>query len=303
MHPLIEQLTADEGLPQEAIRACLMDIEAVAPDLLSLVSKAAGGTLEQSEENPCFIGLHILAAARDQRLFAPLVQLLRRSSAEVDKLLGDAHTMTLPSILVSCFDGNADDLCALIRNPAVDEFTRDSLFRALAFLTWEGRIDPAATRDFIEQFGRDRPVPDDDFAWLSWSQVIELLGWHDLAPAVEQAYADGRIPSEHSDLKHFRDGLAEALAAAPDDTRRFAQEGVGYLIDPVDELKAFNFAPVANNPMTEAMDDNTHLASSRMDLAGSPGVPAHNPMRHVGRNDPCPCGSGKKYKKCCGMAA
>ncbi|MCL2318567.1 MAG: SEC-C metal-binding domain-containing protein, partial [Treponema sp.] len=20
----------------------------------------------------------------------------------------------------------------------------------------------------------------------------------------------------------------------------------------------------------------------------------------VGRNDPCPCGSGKKYKKCCG---
>ncbi|MEJ2041340.1 MAG: SEC-C metal-binding domain-containing protein, partial [Desulfosarcinaceae bacterium] len=28
------------------------------------------------------------------------------------------------------------------------------------------------------------------------------------------------------------------------------------------------------------------------------------PMRRqdakVGRNDPCPCGSGKKYKKCCG---
>lgn len=29
----------------------------------------------------------------------------------------------------------------------------------------------------------------------------------------------------------------------------------------------------------------------------------HKPARahaHVGRNDPCPCGSGKKYKKCCG---
>ena len=28
----------------------------------------------------------------------------------------------------------------------------------------------------------------------------------------------------------------------------------------------------------------------------------HNPLRtgpKVGRNDPCPCGSGKKYKKCC----
>ncbi|MBY0099582.1 YecA family protein [Mesobacillus maritimus] len=28
-------------------------------------------------------------------------------------------------------------------------------------------------------------------------------------------------------------------------------------------------------------------------------VPVHNETK-VGRNDPCPCGSGKKYKKCCG---
>ena len=30
--------------------------------------------------------------------------------------------------------------------------------------------------------------------------------------------------------------------------------------------------------------------------------PAHKDTV-VGRNDPCPCGSGKKYKKCCGRAA
>ena len=24
-----------------------------------------------------------------------------------------------------------------------------------------------------------------------------------------------------------------------------------------------------------------------------------NPFKLVGRNDPCPCGSGKKFKKCC----
>ncbi|HLN83423.1 MAG TPA: SEC-C metal-binding domain-containing protein, partial [Candidatus Binatia bacterium] len=23
----------------------------------------------------------------------------------------------------------------------------------------------------------------------------------------------------------------------------------------------------------------------------------------AGRNDPCPCGSGKKYKRCCGRGA
>jgi hypothetical protein len=31
--------------------------------------------------------------------------------------------------------------------------------------------------------------------------------------------------------------------------------------------------------------------------------PSKQPQRfsHVGRNDPCPCGSGKKFKKCCGL--
>lgn len=27
--------------------------------------------------------------------------------------------------------------------------------------------------------------------------------------------------------------------------------------------------------------------------------PQRRPEPRVGRNDPCPCGSGKKYKKCC----
>ncbi|NGN98686.1 prepilin peptidase [Grimontia sp. S25] len=30
------------------------------------------------------------------------------------------------------------------------------------------------------------------------------------------------------------------------------------------------------------------------------GARAVNPYKTVGRNDPCPCGSGKKFKKCCG---
>jgi len=41
----------------------------------------------------------------------------------------------------------------------------------------------------------------------------------------------------------------------------------------------------------------------RGDVGGAPVgkmTPAGRPARKVGRNDPCPCGSGKKYKRCCG---
>ena len=31
----------------------------------------------------------------------------------------------------------------------------------------------------------------------------------------------------------------------------------------------------------------------------APAPPSEVPHKAVGRNDPCPCGSGKKFKKCC----
>jgi preprotein translocase subunit SecA len=33
---------------------------------------------------------------------------------------------------------------------------------------------------------------------------------------------------------------------------------------------------------------------------GKDGVKIQKKSDKVGRNDPCPCGSGKKYKQCCG---
>ncbi|NOZ62027.1 MAG: hypothetical protein GXO74_10135 [Calditrichaeota bacterium] len=43
------------------------------------------------------------------------------------------------------------------------------------------------------------------------------------------------------------------------------------------------------------------------EMSASDGLPGltkvetyHRETPKVGRNDPCPCGSGKKYKKCCG---
>ena len=44
-----------------------------------------------------------------------------------------------------------------------------------------------------------------------------------------------------------------------------------------------------------------HEASFAMESGDEKNGPP-NVLSTPGRNDPCPCGSGKKYKKCCGMA-
>lgn len=48
--------------------------------------------------------------------------------------------------------------------------------------------------------------------------------------------------------------------------------------------------------------DDINLLSGH-DASGEKSAPVQQPVRkaeHIGRNDPCPCGSGKKYKKCHG---
>jgi preprotein translocase subunit SecA len=50
----------------------------------------------------------------------------------------------------------------------------------------------------------------------------------------------------------------------------------------------------------QAMDKFTQQYNAR--ITSSQTVPAPqiaNSMPKVGRNEPCPCGSGKKFKKCC----
>ena len=41
--------------------------------------------------------------------------------------------------------------------------------------------------------------------------------------------------------------------------------------------------------------------STNLSEDGTPAIVQRVTGKKVGRNDPCPCGSGKKYKKCCGM--
>lgn len=42
------------------------------------------------------------------------------------------------------------------------------------------------------------------------------------------------------------------------------------------------------------------LAQLEADMDGGGRSSEKNTAAKVGRNDPCPCGSGKKYKRCCG---
>lgn len=65
----------------------------------------------------------------------------------------------------------------------------------------------------------------------------------------------------------------------------------------VDDTRQYDkLDQTAFRKLRNTMDNE--IAAMRM-LAGN--LPALPKLSKIGRNEPCPCGSGKKYKKCCGL--
>lgn len=274
---LVEALSAAQHMPLDALEDAILRPDAIAETVLAAVAQAATGTsLTPRERNLVFWGMHVLGQARETRLSGPLLAWLRRPFDELAETFGEIVETTLPKIVVGTFDGDADRLEAALADREADEVIRWSLFAAYAYLVFAGRIGRGRAHAFLIRFDEERPARAGDAAWAGWEEAIALLGLRELAPRRAAAVADARLlPADEAD-----DGFEAMLALAetePADGERFAQHGVGYLDDAIGDLD-------------EALASDEEADATE---------PLQNPLRHVGRNDPCPCGSGKKFKKCC----
>jgi len=292
----LEAVATEWRLPVYAIGMCLIRMEEAAPALRAVLSRAADGeALSEDECTLLFRGIYILGGARDTEACQPLLRLLRRPEAELDHLLGDAVTESMSRIVTGVFDGNVDALFGLIVERSVDQFVREQLLDAAAFLTWKGIIAPDRMRGFLQRFYEERLADDDDEAWVGWLKSIALLGLRDMAPMVYHSLEEGRAPDWVIDRRNFDEMLADA-EQRPDDATRFEEFRIGYIEDVVAALE-WSDRPEPGGE-SEALDEDL-FDRGGLSTQWTPTEPVRNPWRHVGRNDPCPCGSGKKAKKCC----
>lgn len=70
--------------------------------------------------------------------------------------------------------------------------------------------------------------------------------------------------------------------------------------NPEDQKKYVSMVAALPNAV-KAIED--HIPRQKQGIRGAAPRPVNlfPASSKIGRNDPCPCGSGKKYKKCCGM--
>ena len=111
------------------------------------------------------------------------------------------------------------------------------------------------------------------------------------------------IPDGIYERKNFADHLA-AAERNPEDGSRFEEERLGYIEDVIAIAGDMRFEDNedlsgSGEPRDGGDEDLSEVDQVPASFLPTPQGPAINPLRHVGRNDPCPCGSGKKAKRCC----
>jgi Protein of unknown function (DUF1186)/SEC-C motif len=291
---ILDELTYYERLPIDAIRAAAADRAAVVPAFLQVIeSYVAASAEEHDEPSPVFFIFHLLGSWREKSAYRPLARLLRCPSEDGEHVLEDCSTETSHRVMAAVFDGDPQPLFDVILSRDADEFIRSRMCEALAMVTLRGELPREDAARFLAACFADLE-PEPVFVWNGWQSAIAMLGLEDLRPLVKQAFERGSVDPSWLGFEHFEEDLGKALAH-PDASPWLDDDEYALFGDTIEELSTwYSFS-------AKYEEDRRRDAAAAAKAVRWDAIPAQatNPFRHVGRNDPCPCGSGKKFKKCC----
>ena len=303
---ILEDFAIPERFPREAIAAATANREEVLPRFLKELEDFAAGVDEPEVPTPVFCIFHLLGSWGETRAYRTMARALMADEERVDWAFGDAVTETVHRVMLSVYDGDPQPLYDIIESDRAHPWMRGKMMELLALLARRGQLP----REQVIAYLRDAPdrlePRDTHDMWIGWQSAIVTLGAAELTDRVHQAFLNEWIHPSFMDFQDFDDDLRR-IQADPNDRHVIRGMKDTPFGDFEKELGSWNWDWGGTAPDTpvDPLVDPAKLASLlspllKREAAVSNREPAANPYRGVGRNDPCPCGSGKKFKKCHG---
>lgn len=306
-------------IPKEALQAAEELRSELTPLLLEALSRAAEHP-EELEKDPDFqlpfYAMYLLAAWREPRAYPRLLNFLRLPRERGVDLSGDIVTEDMSWMLAQTCAGDTAQLEALTIDRTVNEWARGAAVNALAFLT---QIGEQTTESLYAQFRRIiaavRQSSDPSLDQVPLGDLVcHVLDLQlvELRDEVLSLFDEQRIDEfffNREDVLESLGNEAPMPARSPvtdvvkaiswwrcfsdeeDDDDDFEQDD-----DELDEWIAGG--EIGNLP--RGLKNVSAQPPLNLGAAFDPSPQPYRAPPKIGRNDPCPCGSGKKYKKCCG---
>ncbi len=287
-------LAVAEGLPRDAMAAAGARRAEMVPVFLEHIDRLQRSGIEtvSEEDRSAFLFVYFLLGEwRDSRAYRPLTGLLRHDPDFLELLLGDAVTEGTARVVAGVCDGDLQPIFEVIADPAADEYVRCQMIDALVMIARDRPETRPDVTDYLERF-YSAYIEKPESLWGSWSFAVADLGLEHLEPQVRQAFEQEWVSPDEADFDFFHEQLRKAVEGG--ESPWFHRSRNSRLIESaIDDLSRWY---CFSDEYLKARAKERASASSLSHLIGDT---FGRDVPKVARNDPCPCGSGKKFKKCC----
>jgi len=291
---ILSHLGRNEGdFPKAAIQEAVAHREDVIPPLLEVLESVARDPESFASNGDRMIhiyAMYLLAQFREARAYPLLIQIFSVPGEVPFDLAGDVVTDDLGRILASVSDGDISGMTSLVENEHANEYVRSAAMDGLLTLVVCGR----RSRDEVMTYFRGLFRTLERTPSMAWDGLAAACA--DLCPAeveveLRQAYDDGLIDPGFIAWEE----ITEAVAEGPEGALERAKGRYTLMTDVVEEMEWW---ACFHEDEEDFEEDEDSFGPLPEDLEVQ--EPYRRTQPKVGRNEPCPCGSGKKFKKCCG---
>ena len=290
--------------PEQELRYLLEHQEEVTPLLLAEVDDV----ISRHKQVPIdsmrhFYALYVLAHFRCEELFPRVIALLKLPEEGAAQLLGSSHLAGrgLPNIIASTFNGNFPLLAEIIEDREADREARVCALSSITPLVLLGRMERETAIDYLMELTQTKL----EGQWVLWATLVEItmdLYLDELKPIMMDAFSKGLVDgycTQDEFQEHF-DRHKENEKWHNEYMKRSY-----HFINAISDMEwwACFQSQAALKKKSDKLARNLVRRMQRHRLANS--TSRHAPIKRekkIGRNEPCPCGSTKKYKKCCLLA-
>ena len=233
--------------------------------------------------------VYILGAIGGKDVILPLLRGMRWAvSYDCDWVTED-----LPSIFGKIGIAAIDDLHLIAKDRTSDWFTRSMPIEGLAAITIN---NPDIEKDiflFINSILKDNSE-DRVVRQTAGSVLIDFMRVEYKEDLLAFGREEKSLKDKDFDYLHFfsDDDVEEWFSEGKNDLRFYTKDWLGFYNE--DEIRKRQERWKKEEDQAEAETEDEILEDDVYDPE-----PIVRKSAKIGRNDPCPCGSGKKYKKCC----
>ncbi|MHB1460652.1 MAG: DUF1186 domain-containing protein [Armatimonadota bacterium] len=285
-----EELSHDHGVfPHQAVTEAILQREAITPALLRMLADATPNIAEiarQEDYTGHLYAIYLLAQFREERAYQPLVDFITSDQKLIDLILNDIITEDLGRVLASVCNGDTRLICKIFENAELDEYVRTAALAAMVTLYVQGIITREEVISYYLSLFHGKLEREPSVVWCSLVSGCCDISAVEASEEIERAFADDLVDTGYIGRewvsKHLGKGKEQALKMLAKDTH------YTFIDDSVKEMSKWDLY-------------HSYEQSPRPSAHEPSWIPT--PIRtgpKAGRNEPCPCGSGKKYKKCCG---